>query len=173
VRLAGIPRRGRGDTRARMFGPMGPNSCDPRPRRLQRLVSGSGAASATNSLPGMLEVCGPPSASEPRCTECLGLPPYLVVSIIANRLSIAVAVRSPPSEARASPRPRSRANQDVAFCVDQVLRSHNHLETAASEVTNWTAHSGGHQIGGRVAIDENADRSLCQPTSDRSTFCRL
>jgi hypothetical protein len=42
----------------------------------------------------------------------------------SNRLPIAVAVRSPQSEARASPRPRSRANQDVAFFVEQVLRSH-------------------------------------------------
>jgi hypothetical protein len=43
----------------------------------------------------------------------------------SNRLPIAVAVRSPPSEPRASPRPRSRANQDLAFCVDRVLRSHS------------------------------------------------
>src|SRR5713226_6937998 len=42
----------------------------------------------------------------------------------STRPPSAVAVRSPPSEARASPRPRSHANQDVAFCVDQVLRSH-------------------------------------------------
>jgi hypothetical protein len=41
----------------------------------------------------------------------------------SNRLPSAVAVRSPPFEARASPRPRSHANQDVAFCVDQILRS--------------------------------------------------
>src|SRR6266851_933979 len=33
----------------------------------------------------------------------------------SNRLPSAVAVRSPPSEARASPRPRSRANQDPSF----------------------------------------------------------
>src|SRR5713226_6199856 len=43
----------------------------------------------------------------------------------SNRLPSAVAARSPPSEARASPRRRSRANQDVAFRVDQVLRSHS------------------------------------------------
>ncbi len=43
----------------------------------------------------------------------------------SNPPPIAVAVRSPPSEARASPRSRSRANQPVAFLVDQVLRSHN------------------------------------------------
>jgi hypothetical protein len=42
----------------------------------------------------------------------------------SNRLPTAVAVRSPPSEARASPRPRLRATQEVAFCVDQVLRSY-------------------------------------------------
>ncbi len=42
----------------------------------------------------------------------------------SNRLPSSVAVRSPPFEARASPRLRSRANQDVAFCADQVLRSH-------------------------------------------------
>src|SRR5713226_2887192 len=34
-------RCGRGDPRARMFGPIGPNSCAPRLRRLQRLVLGS------------------------------------------------------------------------------------------------------------------------------------
>src|SRR6266851_1761600 len=43
----------------------------------------------------------------------------------SNRLSIAVAVRSPPSEARASSRPRStRESGSLPFCVDQVLRSH-------------------------------------------------
>jgi len=44
----------------------------------------------------------------------------------STRPPSAVAVRSPPSEARASPRPRSHANQDVAFCVDQVLRSYSY-----------------------------------------------
>jgi hypothetical protein len=39
----------------------------------------------------MLEVCGPPGASEPRCTECLGLPQYLVVSI----KRVAIVYRSP------------------------------------------------------------------------------
>jgi hypothetical protein len=47
----------------------------------------------------------------------------------SNPPPIAVAVRSPPSEARASPRSRSRANQPVAFLVDQVLRSHNSAAT--------------------------------------------
>src|SRR5229473_4614015 len=42
----------------------------------------------------------------------------------SNRLPIAVAVRSPPSEGRASPRPRSHATQDVTFRVDRVLRRH-------------------------------------------------
>jgi hypothetical protein len=41
-----------------------------------------------------------------------------------NRLPTAVPMRSPPYEARASPRPRSRATQDVTFRVDQVLRRH-------------------------------------------------
>jgi hypothetical protein len=45
---------------------------------------------------------------------------------------IAVAVRSPPSEARASPKSRSRANQPVAFLVDQVLRSHSDTRTPVS-----------------------------------------
>jgi hypothetical protein len=39
-----------------------------------------------------------------------------------NRLPTAVPMRSLPYEARASPRPRSRATQDVTFRVDQVLR---------------------------------------------------
>jgi hypothetical protein len=43
----------------------------------------------------------------------------------SNGLPIAVAVRGPPSEARASPRLRSRANQGVAFCVDRVLKSYS------------------------------------------------
>jgi hypothetical protein len=126
ARSATIPRRGRGGPRVRMFAPIGPTSCDLRVRRLRRSVSGSGAALATNSLPGTLEEsdCGPPSVSELRCTV-----PRLAAGFGApqdarsNRLSSAVAVRSPPSKARASSRPRSRANQDVAFCVDQVLRS--------------------------------------------------
>lgn len=42
----------------------------------------------------------------------------------SNRLPSAVSVRSPPYEARASSRPRSRANQDVTFRGDQALRSH-------------------------------------------------
>src|ERR1700719_266674 len=52
----------------------------------------------------------------------------------SNPPPIAVAVRSPPSEARASPRSRSRANQPVAFLVDQVLRSHNLLSVATAEI---------------------------------------
>src|ERR1700676_4140360 len=40
------------------------------------------------------------------------------------RFPVSVSVRSPPCEARASPRPRSRANQDVTLCVDQDLRRH-------------------------------------------------
>jgi hypothetical protein len=47
----------------------------------------------------------------------------------SNRLPIAVAVRSPPSEARASPRSRSRANHPVAFWVDEVLRSHRSISS--------------------------------------------
>jgi hypothetical protein len=43
----------------------------------------------------------------------------------SNRLPTAVPVRSPPYEARASPRLRSRATQEVTFRVDQVLRSHS------------------------------------------------
>jgi hypothetical protein len=42
-----------------------------------------------------------------------------------NRFPTAVPMRSPPYEARASPRPRSRVTQDVTFRVDQVLRRHN------------------------------------------------
>jgi hypothetical protein len=41
-----------------------------------------------------------------------------------NRFPTAVPIRSPPYEARASPRPWSRATQDVTFRVDQVLRRH-------------------------------------------------
>src|SRR5229473_3037515 len=52
----------------------------------------------------------------------------------SHRLPSAVAVRSPPCEARASPRPRSRANQDVAFCVDQVLRSDRDADDAHGEL---------------------------------------
>ena len=48
----------------------------------------------------------------------------------SNRLPIAVAVRSPPFEARASPRPRPHANQDVAFCMDQVLRSDSKIRAS-------------------------------------------
>ena len=43
----------------------------------------------------------------------------------SNRLPTAVPVRSPPYEARASPRPRSRATREVTFRVDQVLRRHS------------------------------------------------
>jgi hypothetical protein len=41
-----------------------------------------------------------------------------------NRFPTAVPMRSPPYEARASPRPRSRVTQVVTFRVDQVLRRH-------------------------------------------------
>lgn len=41
-----------------------------------------------------------------------------------NRLPTALPMRSSPYEARASPRPRSRATQDVFFRADQVLRRH-------------------------------------------------
>ena len=40
-----------------------------------------------------------------------------------NRLPTVIPLRSPPYDARASPRPRSRATPDVTFRVDQVLRS--------------------------------------------------
>jgi hypothetical protein len=88
--LASIPRRGREDPRARLFGPIGPSLCDSQLSRLRRSVSGSGAALAINSLPGTLEesVCGPPGASEPRCTECLGSQQYLVVSIKPQQSSV-------------------------------------------------------------------------------------
>ena len=129
VRLASIPRRSHGDTRACIFGPTGPSSCDPRLRRLRRSVLGSGAALDAKRPPRTLEesVCAPPSASEPLCTECPSARRGIcgLQQARSNRLPIAVAVRSPPSEARASPRPRSCANQGVAFCVDRVLRSHN------------------------------------------------
>jgi hypothetical protein len=45
----------------------------------------------------------------------------------SNRLPVSVSVRSPPYEARASPRPRSRATKDVTFHVDQVLRRHSSI----------------------------------------------
>jgi hypothetical protein len=41
-----------------------------------------------------------------------------------NRPRTAVPIRSPPYEARASPRPWSSATQDAIFRVDQVLRRH-------------------------------------------------
>src|SRR6202167_2940545 len=41
----------------------------------------------------------------------------------SNRLPTAVPVRSPPYEARASPRPRSRATREVTFRAEQVSRS--------------------------------------------------
>ncbi len=44
-----------------------------------------------------------------------------------NRLPTAVPMRSPPYEARASPRPQSRTTQDVTFRTDQVLRRHSNL----------------------------------------------
>jgi hypothetical protein len=43
----------------------------------------------------------------------------------SNHPPTAFPMRSPPYEARASPRPRSRATRDVTFRVDQVLRRHN------------------------------------------------
>ncbi len=93
ARLASIPRRGRADPRARMFGPIGPSSCDLRLRRLRRSVSGSGTALAANRLLRTLEesVCGPPSTSEQRCTECLGSPQDLLVSM----KRAAIVCRSP------------------------------------------------------------------------------
>ena len=127
ARSATIPRRGRGGPRVRMFAPIGPTSCDLRLRRLRRSVSGSGAALATNSLARNARRIRLRSAQReraamhrvPRLAAGFGAPQ----DARSNRLSSAVAVRSPPSKARASSRPRSRANQDVAFCVDQVLRS--------------------------------------------------
>jgi len=121
ARSASIPRRGRGNLRARLFAPIGPSSCNPRLRRLRRSVSGSGAApnariislqSARHERAAMHRV--------PRLAAVFGS----LHQARSTRPPSAVAVRSPPSEARASPRPRSHANQDVAFCVDQVLRSH-------------------------------------------------
>jgi hypothetical protein len=41
-----------------------------------------------------------------------------------NRFPTALPMRSPPYEARASPKPRSHGTQDVTFRVDQVLRRH-------------------------------------------------
>ncbi len=46
-----------------------------------------------------------------------------------NRLRTPVPMRSPPHDARASP--RVRATQDVTFRVDQVLRRHNHPNGSA------------------------------------------
>jgi hypothetical protein len=45
-----------------------------------------------------------------------------------NHLPTAVPMPSPPYDARASPRPRSRATQDVTFRVDQVLRRHREAD---------------------------------------------
>ena len=42
--------------------------------------------------------------------------------VCSNRLLFSVSVRSPPYEARASPRQRSRATQDVTFRVHQISR---------------------------------------------------
>jgi hypothetical protein len=82
VRSASIPRSGREDTLACLVSPVGLRLYDPRQRRLRRYVLGLGAALADKRPPWKLDelVCGPPSASEPVCIECVGWPQYLLVS---------------------------------------------------------------------------------------------
>jgi hypothetical protein len=56
-----------------------------------------------------------------------------------KRLPTAVPVRSPPYEARASSRPRSRATQEVTFRVEQVLRRHSPLHGVGADFNRpWT-----------------------------------
>jgi hypothetical protein len=55
----------------------------------------------------------------------LNTPPARSWKARCNRLPTAVPMRSPPYEARASPRPQSRTTQDVTFRTDQVLRRHS------------------------------------------------
>jgi|SRR5208282_5404865 len=50
-----------------------------------------------------------------------------------NHSPTAILMRSLPYHARASPRPRSRANQDVTFRADQVLRSHSRRDRSRRE----------------------------------------
>ena len=128
VHLASIPKRGHGDTRACMF-----------------VVPGQALAITTAQVAavgvGLRRSLGRrPSAANARkislrSAQCARAIMHRAPRLAAvfgglqqargNRLPIAVAVRSPPSEGRASPRPNQRANQDIAFLVDQVLRSHN------------------------------------------------
>jgi hypothetical protein len=71
-------------------------------------------------------VCGPRSASEPLCIECIGWPQYLLVSrkraAIGFRPLFRCEVRVWCSGVTKA---ALRATQDVPFRVDQVLRSHN------------------------------------------------
>lgn len=68
-----------------------------------------------------------------------------------NRLPTAIPMRSPPYEARASPRPRPRATQDVTFRVDQVLRRHREPRSVYSSQSGRKARLSNPSLGGLKA----------------------
>ena len=70
-----------------------------------------------------------PARASRAAPECLGSPQYLVVSIKRSAIVCRSSLRCKAHRLKlgASSRPRSHANQDVAFCADQVLRSHTLL----------------------------------------------
>ena len=134
LHLASIPRQGRWDPRARLFAPIG--------AKLMRSTTAQIAAVGVGLRRGLGHQQPARNArrislrSAQRERAAMHRVPRLAAVFgslhraRSNRLPIAVAVRSPPFEARASPRPRPHANQDVAFCMDQVLRSDSKIRAS-------------------------------------------
>ncbi len=83
----------------------------------------------------------------------------------SNLLPIAVAVRSPPSAARASPRPQSRANQDVAFLGGPGFEKPQALRRL---VCTFIA-----AFARMRSIQASNDRQLARPHSRRRSLCAI